>query len=147
MLTKVILKAITNENYLETEYTDCKKGLEILFPRYCTTCQEMFVKTFSYCENRLVRQVADSPHTQQSKLSSKPDSLDLPLRQTKRTLICIDNTFFDFGTNFLIFYRACLIFFVLFFFYSIMVADNLTYIYCLKTLTKHTFFLSKTFQC
>ena len=32
LLTKVILKAITNENYLETEYTDCKKGLEIFFP-------------------------------------------------------------------------------------------------------------------
>lgn len=63
MLTKVILEAMTNENYLETEYTDCKKGLEIFFPRYCTTCQEMFVKTFSYCENRFVRQVADSPHT------------------------------------------------------------------------------------
>lgn len=25
MLTKVILEAMTNENYLETEYTDCKK--------------------------------------------------------------------------------------------------------------------------
>lgn len=32
-----------------------KKDLEIFFPRYCTTCQEMFVKTFSYCENRFVK--------------------------------------------------------------------------------------------